>query len=882
MLQCKVCGTFLEGSDRHDKCIVHRQCSRNSPCPLDESQDEVYWSKVEAVRAAALGVRQASGAEPKKGKVTTGKGKKGGKGSLLRGVNPPGLKSKPKSVIRSQPGSQGPVVSESNIIVDPIAKQPIISESNVIVDPIANQPIDNSESNVCVDLIAKQPNSDTIAKEDVKGLSEANPASHLLSVNTGGVNPGVQTASIVDASFQQGFGAQNASYPTSSDVNQPPGSNIPRAFVSQDANRSICPSATGQTNVQEPGVTSLRSQSNTASHQAPGGFILRPAVSSDANMQVPRGVFSRGNTSLRPSGIEPQEYIPRTSMTGHQAPVVIQQPLSVINRGAAVDSVSVTLNGQRPSTGVFNPMNTMPHHQLASFNTGGIPPFQVGINSAAGAQYPFHGMDEASARVIQAQNSMWQGLCNPLFNPFMMAAQAGIQPFLAGTTTSSQSNTEAIRSEPISVTSVPIVTRQPTSTLSRTTASSATASTSRSIPPSRIVQSSRRNPPAVASDPYDQDSDSESGSDHGDTDVHSFVSTSDHTFDQDQFGMVDSLDHAESVSIQKLSELFAASRINPILQATCDEFGLQVEEEEEGDQSCSLRFGGVGVGRSDVDPIMCMPNDIYRERDSLAKSKWRPYANKVLLDAFKVPLSDHKALFTPPSMDKEVKDVLPGMSKGAKKVFQPSSFSPYWEKELYNLDVHLRLISRLASFQLTIVNYLLASLDKENVNEDSPSSLAATATLINDMTVQQLKSALSLSMRTVTLRRENVLAFLRKVYVNELPSGLRTLPFSEEFLFGSAFGKTVRSIAKKLKDKKALEVNLKPLSSSRGGGKGNQGQARKKAQSSQTSTATRGRSNARGRGRGGKRRGTSATPPAAAGGPPEAKKPRTGGKQQGF
>ena len=67
-----------------------------------------------------------------------------------------------------------------------------------------------------------------------------------------------------------------------------------------------------------------------------------------------------------------------------------------------------------------------------------------------------------------------------------------------------------------------------------------------------------------------------------------FISTSDRTFDQDQFGMDE---QAESASIQKLPELLAASRINPILQATSEEFGLQVEEEEEGEQSCSLRFG---------------------------------------------------------------------------------------------------------------------------------------------------------------------------------------------------------------------------------------------------------------------------------------------------
>ena len=88
MLHCKVCGTLLEGSDCQNKCIVHQQCSRNSPCPLDESQEAVNWGEIKAFWAAALGVRQA---ETKRSKTTSGKGKRGVlKGSLLHGVDPPG------------------------------------------------------------------------------------------------------------------------------------------------------------------------------------------------------------------------------------------------------------------------------------------------------------------------------------------------------------------------------------------------------------------------------------------------------------------------------------------------------------------------------------------------------------------------------------------------------------------------------------------------------------------------------------------------------------------------------------------------------------------------------------------------------------------------
>ena len=92
MLQCKTCGSLLAGTDRHDKCVVHRLCSRSIPCPLDSGLDSAYWDEVEAIRAAAMGVRQVDGRKkkPDKPKVTvTKKGKKGSKGSLPRGVDPP-------------------------------------------------------------------------------------------------------------------------------------------------------------------------------------------------------------------------------------------------------------------------------------------------------------------------------------------------------------------------------------------------------------------------------------------------------------------------------------------------------------------------------------------------------------------------------------------------------------------------------------------------------------------------------------------------------------------------------------------------------------------------------------------------------------------------
>ncbi len=116
MLQCKICGSFLDGSDHHDKCIVHRQCSRNSPCPLDESQDTKYWDEVESIRAAALGVRCTTDVRKKStSKVSTKvrKGKKVERGSLPRGADPAGP-------IKSGPAASNPSKDSSGVALEVI------------------------------------------------------------------------------------------------------------------------------------------------------------------------------------------------------------------------------------------------------------------------------------------------------------------------------------------------------------------------------------------------------------------------------------------------------------------------------------------------------------------------------------------------------------------------------------------------------------------------------------------------------------------------------------------------------------------------------------------------------------------------------------------
>ncbi len=529
----------------------------------------------------------------------------------------------------------------------------------------------------------------------------------------------------------------------------------------------------------------------------------------------------------------------------------MSQPVSI----SAADrmggsSVFTTLDRQRSSPwinpGVFTPQP----------NYGGMnQPNQVGMIPAAGMNTPGAFMQ-------------WPGFCNPFMAPFMMQ---GFQTNpLQSMTVQSVSNTDSSSSVPARTTAVPVVTRQPTAS----TVTAGTTGLTRQSQSSRSVQPSRSTPTITSERQTSSESDGESDNGQSDDDAMS-VGSYERTFEQDQYG-VGADEASNTEAMQKLSQLFASTRLDPILKAASEEFGLQVENEEE--EECSLRFGGVGVDRGLHDPVMCMPNDIYKERDRLAKSKWHNFPSRVLLDAFRVPKSDHDALFKAPPMDKEVTEILP--QKVKRHVSRPVDYCPFWERELVSVDNHLHLLSKLSAFQLTIVNYLLTIIEKD----DSPSGVAATANLVNDITVQQLKSALSLSMRSVTLRRENVLANLNKVYVNALPSDLRKLPFAEDSLFGSAFSKTIRSLAKKIKDKKSLEVNLKPLTAFKKKAKSaNYSRKGQNPEPQVTGTATRGGRSARGRGRGrgGKRSAPTNPPSAAAGGPPRAKKPR-GGRQQQF
>ena len=578
-------------------------------------------------------------------------------------------------------------------------------------------------------------------------------------------------------------------------------------------------------------------------HNAVGGLYTTSSNDTARSVQsVGVPIFSGSNVEPMSAAAAPCERPVITQPSRGVNPFI---PQGFSNNGQVV----YALDGQRSSPSVAGPSSM---NDMNNMNTQGL------------NNWP----------MMPSFNWQPSGFCPP-FNPFMMT-QSGMPAAMQWQQGVNMQAANQYGQQPVH--SMPVID-QPGGT-GTTSGSKPRSSVKRPVVPAKT----RRGGTGVAKraahvhDIIDSDSDIDEINEESDS--------NDGNDDDDDFAYSDddgqeASSSAQKEAIRKLSELFAASRIDPILGALRDEFGLEPVEGSEGEEGlCSLRFGGIGVDNDTHPPVICMPPDILKEQKKVAKTEWKRWPSRVIAQAFKVPRVDHDTLFTVPKMDKEATAVLPKNQRKMASWFKPFFYSPYWEQNLFHLDAHLKLMTRLSAFQLTITNYLLARLEDDG--EDT--GVMAVSTLVNDITAQQLKSSMQLSKHMTTLRRENVMAFLRREYVDEVSSDLRKLPYTEGYVFGGSFGKTIRSLAKKKRDQKSLESDLKPLSSSSGNKRKTGGIRRPQVQQATGGAGypNRGGSSRGGRGgRGGKRNNTSQRPPAAAGGPPNAKKAR-GGSQRRF
>ena len=377
----------------------------------------------------------------------------------------------------------------------------------------------------------------------------------------------------------------------------------------------------------------------------------------------------------------------------------------------------------------------------------------------------------------------------------------------------------------------------------------------------------RVRPPVARSDVQTQHSDTESDSDDS-------QSSDEEDSDQNQGGTTldgDDDDDLSPPSKSSLKEVFNSDRIDPIVKMIAQNLDLSGSVDESEEAGYSLLFGGIGRGQSQSKPLIVLPQDFHLEKKKQAKSKWRKRPYGFFGKVFRVPKKDYESMFKVPAMDPEVVKLLP---KGS--AVKLDSYSRFWEQEMISLDAHMKDLIRLSAFQVLFLNHLLDVMDLSQ-DADQVAGPSATARLVVDMAGQQLRSGMALSFRTVSLRRVNACAYFREEFGKDLSSDLAELEFSDKHVFGGEFAKIVRKLAKKIRDKQTLESDLAAIP--RGKAKGTTGTWKP---FSDTPRSSSGVGRGRGAGRGRKRsrsRPSKRSSPAAAGGPPQAKKGRgRGGK----
>ena len=74
------------------------------------------------------------------------------------------------------------------------------------------------------------------------------------------------------------------------------------------------------------------------------------------------------------------------------------------------------------------------------------------------------------------------------------------------------------------------------------------------------------------------------------------------------------------------------------------------------------------------------------------------------------------------------------------------------------MDFHLRTITRLSAFQLSILNYVALNAPQDEADSDR----AKATELAIDLSAHVMKSSMLLSQRTIAMRRDNALTEVKR------------------------------------------------------------------------------------------------------------------------
>jgi len=330
------------------------------------------------------------------------------------------------------------------------------------------------------------------------------------------------------------------------------------------------------------------------------------------------------------------------------------------------------------------------------------------------------------------------------------------------------------------------------------------------ISPPRVVSPTRDVPPS------DDDRDDGPDADMSVSDMRKLLHGDVH--DADDLDDHDLFDEDYDPMDESIKTRFSRERLLPILKSA----GLAANVEFEGEEKpeSSLLFGGLGLRSRKVTPMVRMPPEVCTAQEEVRSSYKGALGNsRVFNTIFRVPEDDFVDYFNPPAFDADALQFFAPLK--SKKQW---TYLPAWEEQLVKLDREIRGVSRLAAFQLLILNNLTIQLsDDESGEGHEPDSPFAMARLTAELAGQQIKQLMRISHATIPMRRNNVCAGLSGAHKEDIASRLKGLRLDSQSLFAGKFTEALKEVHKKIKREQAIGKVVQSETStyrSRGKGKG--------------------------------------------------------------
>jgi len=651
-MSCKICKIPLAEGDQHFGCILHRNCSRLLPCSLDADEPPEYWDEVEAVLAAVACVSP----ERRSARVAaqSAKPKDGFDGC---NSDPPPLGPIPISVDekdgkldgKSEKGEKDRVRRTSTSVSDSNTK---ITASRFELRKVS---VSQPPGEGC-----EYGQQDVVPFTSSENAARQNPGSDISRKGKD-----KKSKKLPGKSTKSGE-ARKKSNPKIHEIPPEEGSDSP-------GRSEVNPKSVGNKE------TSARSEVSAMGTSGSSGATTTSDPQSSQVNELSKGP---GTNLVNDPGRSMDFPITPTSQ-GRSSAININTSTSMDH--SFNTSIGYGFQAQNPiSTQPFQggPPQWPPYQQQPW--SGGPPPWYMPPYGPCNPWYP-------PPNPTSHPTSMFSGYDQPRFTSTEPIIST--QPRVVSTVTSSISVTSSIRTL-----SVP--------SHRRASSTSTTASVMASVPSHRAKPSTSRvdtsRPPAMDDDGDDV---TPAGVSVGDM-VSMFSKDAGGTGDADDGSVVDSV--VSEVDDDTIRARFSRERLFPILKAAGIAANIECEEEEEGERS--LIFGGLGLNRRKIMPIVKMPPEIYTTQQDVRKYKGTLGGGRVFNTIFRVPEDDFEQLFNPPVFDTQAEEFFASQSKQ-----KQATFLPAWEKQLVNLDRELRIVARLSAFQLIILNTLSIELSDVDV-----------------------------------------------------------------------------------------------------------------------------------------------------------------------